>query len=443
MGVPTILVTLISNLSYWTIHTTMTPLVFALLLASPTVDPVPDTSKPVGITRAEEKELLENHKKAKPRLPFPEGTQSGVNNGWFRSNYVPADLRGATGGGIGVVDPAMTLDNTFKVKLFWITSRANNCYYCLGHQELKLASAGVSDDDIAVLDGNWIDAPAKERAAYAFTRKLTHTPHLITVADVEAMKTHYTPAQVSEILVTVAGYNSTNRWTDGLNIPSEASGAFFKKEGTKADLSTFKTPTSAKFATQKTTVAPVKLAARPPLEPRDKVEAIWKESRSATLPIADAKAASELWSDGPAPNWVCFLATFPKSMKSRVDGLKAGMEKGTLSARLSAEIAWVAARNDRAWYALAIARDRLKKAGLTEDQIFDLDGDRKQLPEAEQAALALVETLAVAPWKVTDEMVERCRKSFKDGQVGEIFHHTCNAAFFDRISEVALLPFDK
>jgi hypothetical protein len=40
-------------------------------------------------------------------------------------------------------------------------------------------------------------------------------------------------------------------------------------------------------------------------------------------------------------------------------------------------------------------------------------------------------------------MVERCRKSFKDGQVGEIFHHTCNAAFFDRFSEVARLPFDK
>ncbi len=26
-------------------------------------------------------------------------------------------------------DPAMTLDSTFKVKLFWVTSRANNCFY--------------------------------------------------------------------------------------------------------------------------------------------------------------------------------------------------------------------------------------------------------------------------------------------------------------------------
>lgn len=426
----------------------MTPLILSMLLASPGADPAPDTSKPVGMTRDEEKELLENHKKAKPRLPFPEGTQSGVNNGWFRSNYVPSELRGGGGaggfgGGRDGGDPAMSLDNTFKVKLFWITSRANNCYYCLGHQELKLASAGVSDDEIAVLDGSWVDVPAKERAAYDFTRKLTHTPHLITPADVEALKKYYTPAQVSEILVTVAGYNSTNRWTDGLNIPSEASGAFFKKDSTKADLSTFKTPTSAKFATQKTTVAPVNIARRPPLEPRDKVEAIWKEVKSPSLPLADAKAAEEFWSDGPPPNWVAFLATFPRSAKGRIAGIKAGMEKGTLSPKLSAEIAWVAARNDRAWYALRIAYDRLKKAGLTDDQIFELDGDRKQLPEADQAALALVETLAVAPWRVTDAMVERCRKSFKDGQVGEIFHHTCNAAFFDRVTEVANLPLDK
>ena len=90
-----------------------------------------------------------------------------------------------------------------------------------------------------------------------------------------------------------------------------------------------------------------------------------------------------------------------------------------------------------------MARDRLKKAGLTEDQMFALDGNRKQLTDADQAALALVETLSVAPLKVTDEMVERCRKYFKDGQVGEIFHHTCNAAFFDRVTEVARLPFDK
>ena len=155
----------------------------------------------------------------------------------------------------------MTLDSTFKVKLFWIASRANNCYYCLGHQEYKLLGAGVTDDEIAALDGDWQGATPKERTAYDFTRKLTHTPHLITGADVEVLKKHYTPTQVLEILVTVAGYNSTNRWTDGLNIPAEANGTRFKREGITADFSTFQTPTSGHFAEQRTTVAPVKLTA--------------------------------------------------------------------------------------------------------------------------------------------------------------------------------------
>jgi alkylhydroperoxidase family enzyme len=425
----------------------MTPLALTLLLtAGPGADPTPpETSKPVGLTRDAEKALLEKHKKAKPRLPMPpadpDNPLARVNNGAFRAYYLPAELRDS--GFAREADPTMTLDNTFKVKLFWIASRANNCYYCLGHQEYKLLGAGVSDDDIAALDGEWPAAPSKERAAYAFAKKLTHTPHLVTAADVEALKKHYTAAQVAEILVTVAGYNATNRWTDGLNIPAEYDGARFKKAGVKADFATFKTPTSAAYAGQTTAVAPVKLPARPPLEARDKVEALWAEKRTAVLPLADEKAVAAVWSGDPAPNWVALLATFPKAMKGRVTGLKAGADKGNLSAKLKAEIAWVAARHDRAWYALVAARDRLAAAGVSADDVWKLDGDRKHLPEGEQAALALAETLTVAPWKVTDEMVERCRKSFKDAEVAEIVHHACNAAFFDRVTEVARLPFDK
>jgi alkylhydroperoxidase family enzyme len=337
----------------------------------------------------------------------------------------------------------MTLDNTFKVKLFWIASRANNCYYCLGHQEYKLLGAGVSDDEIAALDGDWRGATEKERAAYAFAKKLTHAPHLVAAADVEALKQHYTENQVLEILVTVAGYNSTNRWTDGLNIPAEAEGLRFKKEGVKADFSTFRTPTSEKYAKQQTTVAPLKLSQRPPLEARGKVEAIWAARRTPVLPLAAAKAAAQVWGDGPAPNWAALLANFPKSMKGRVAGLRNAAEKGNLSPRLKAEIAWAAARQDRAWYALAVARAQLLKAGVSEDDVWRLDGDRKHLPEGEQAALALAETLTVAPWQVTDEMVERCRKHFKDAEVAEVVYRTCNAAFFDRVTEAARMPLDK
>jgi alkylhydroperoxidase family enzyme len=421
-------------------------LILALALSAPAADPAPpETSKPVGVTRDEEKALLEKHKKARPRLPMPPADPSNplarVNNGAFRAHYLPRELRDS--GFSREPEPAMTLDNTFKVKLFWIASRANNCYYCLGHQEYKLLGAGVGDDEIAALDGDWAGASAKERAAYAFTKKLTHAPHLVTAADVEALKGHYTEKQVLEILVTVAGYNSTNRWTDGLNIPAEADGLRFKKEGAKADFSTFRTPTSEKYARRQTAIAPLKLSPRPPLEARDKVEAIWAAKRTPLLPLADAKAAAEVWGDGPAPAWASLLANFPKAMKGRVAGLRNAVEKGNLSPRLKAEIAWVAARHDRAWYALRVARSQLLKAGVSGDDVWKLDGDRKHLPEEEQAALALTETLTLAPWRVTDEMVERCRKHFKDAEVAEVVYRACNAAFFDRVTEVARLPLDK
>jgi alkylhydroperoxidase family enzyme len=160
------------------------------------------------------------------------------------------------------------------------------------------------------------------------------------------------------------------------------------------------------------------------------------------LPLADAKEAAELWPAGSPPNWVRLLAVFPKAMKGRVGGLKAGMEKGNVSPRLKAEIAWVAARHDRAWYALAVARERLKALGFSEEKMFALDGGREQLPEPERAALALVETMTVSPWEVTDDHVTRLRRHFKDAEVAEIVHHACNAAFFDRVTEAARLSFD-
>lgn len=419
----------------------MTPLLLAAVLAA---DPPSAEPKPVPATRLEEKELLERHKKARPRLPIPPPAADGrgVNNARFRQHYLPE--LGAGGGG-REPDPAMTLDNTFKVKLFWVTSRANNCYYCLGHQEYKLSGAGVSDDDIAALDGDWAGFGPKEKAALAFTRKLTVEPNAVTAADIDELKRHYTSTQVLEILVTVAGYNSTNRWTDGLNIPAEENAAFFRKPESKADLSTFKTPTSEKLGRQVSKVATLTSGAttsckpawpdRPPLEDRAAVEAAWAAARvrTAVLPLAD----------GTGPNWVRLLSVFPKAGKSRIDAQTAAAEKGDLPPRVKAEIAWACARTDRAWYALAVAQDRLKAVGFTDDQAFALDTNPDSLPESERAAVAFARKLAHAPATVTDADVERLRGVFPDKQVAEIVHQVCTAAFFDRVTEAARLPLDK
>jgi len=424
-------------------------LLAALLLGA---DPAPPNAepKPVPVTRAEVKEALEGHKKATPRLPMPpadpDNPQARVNNGLLRSYYLAHLGTSGTPAGTGrEPDPAMTIDSTFKVKLFWVTSRANNCYYCLGHQELKLSAAGQTDDQIAALDGDWAALPEAERVAAQFAANLTAAPHAVTDADLDLLKKHYTPTQVSEIVVTVAGYNSTNRWTDGLNIPGEASGERFSTKSVARDFATFKTPTSAKYAGRATGVAPVAKGstatckptpvARPPLESREEVEAAWKlaATRTPRLPLAD----------GAGPNWQRALNVFAKSSASRIAGLKTAAEKGDLTPRLKAEIAWVAAREDRAWYALDLARRQLKAVGLSDDEIFALNGPAKDLPESERLTLAFARKLATAPSTVTDADVEGLRKHHKDRAVAEVVHHVCNAAFLNRVTETAGLPLDR
>ena len=64
--------------------------------------------------------------------------------------------------------------------------------------------------------------------------------------------------------------------------------------------------------------------------------------------------------------WALLLANFPKSGTARAKGLMAAQEKGTLSKKLRAQAAWIAARHDRAWYALGRARLRLHDLGFSE-----------------------------------------------------------------------------
>ena len=142
-----------------------------------------------------------------------------INNARMRKLYLPPELLG--GGFSREPDPAMTLNNTTKTMFFWIVSRANNCTYCQGHQEVKLSGDGVTEETIAALDGDWSGFTEAERAAFAFTRKLTYEPNRLTDADLVPLRRYYTDLQILEVITAVAGFNAMNRWTGALAIPQE------------------------------------------------------------------------------------------------------------------------------------------------------------------------------------------------------------------------------
>jgi hypothetical protein len=87
------------------------------------------------------KELLEDMKSRTPRIPLPPlsdeekaklGERGGGYEARLRALYMPGsgDGRGAFGlSGGKEADPNLSLDNRFKVQLFWLVSRTNNCQY--------------------------------------------------------------------------------------------------------------------------------------------------------------------------------------------------------------------------------------------------------------------------------------------------------------------------
>jgi alkylhydroperoxidase family enzyme len=433
-----------------------------------------DRPKDVPATREEVKEALNRLRDREPRLPLPPPTEeelkaareraaaggggSGgglggglVNNGRMRALHLPEELRTNAGfrpqGNPRERDPNQIFDYAFSTELFWIVSRVNNCHYCLGHQEQKLLSAGLDDDRIAALDGDWGQFTPAEQAAFAFTRKLTFEPHLIGDEDIDRLKLHYNDVQVFEILSLVSRYNSTNRWTDSLGIPQEAH-------------RDFKTPTSAKYLRLVTSVAPVDpakpkgtsapamMAERPSLESRGEVEAALArcQKRTPRLPLPEETTARASLTngapDGDLPQWVRLMLSNSRSGPGSVASYRTLEEKGRLSPKMRSQIAWIAARHDRAWYALGQARQRLRALGLNDTEIFALDNPNEGFSPAEQQVFKFARKLTAAPQLIVDSDISRLREHFTDSEVAEIVHRVTTAAYFDRLTESAGLKLE-
>lgn len=442
------------------------------------------TPRPIPLTRPEMKKYLEDMKERKLRIPLPELTEeeklagedrSRSYESRLRSVYMPnnSDRRSSTPGaprapgGNRDNEPGMTLDYRFKVSLFWIVSRTNNCQYCLGHQESKLLRAGMVEDEIAALDTDWSNFSPKEQAAFRLARRITLEPHLLSDEDIADVRKHFTDLQILEMVMSVAGNNSINRWKEGAGIPQSSGGGGFGRpaEGApvepKPEAHSYLTPTSENFTSKITIVAPFatdKFGDKPisptvfkraKLESREQAEQALAAAakRTPRLPLVDedkARAALEdAAPEGPLPQWMRLVANFPVSGKRLVTTIRTGAEKGELSPLLKAQASWIIARQDRAWYALGEARQRLEKLGQTPDQIYALDGDWASFTPREQSLFVIAKHLAASPVVLTDEEVAKAVELAGPRDVVQMISYTTNRAQFDRITEAAGLTAGK
>jgi alkylhydroperoxidase family enzyme len=422
----------------------MTTLVTALM-ASSTFAADSNQPKPVPATRVDLKIALEKLKERTPRLPLPataEGEPS-VNNGRMRAAYLPTTWVGGTPTrrvpGQRGNNGAATLDYELTTSCFWIASRGNNCHYCLGHQELKLAGAGVSDDKIAALDYRWDDFEPRTRAALEFTRRLTLEPHLIGDADITDLKTHFNDAEVVELAFLVGRFNATNRWTDGTGIPQDNR---FDESG-----ATLISPTSAQWAEATSTAAPTTRKERPPLPTQQEIEAnIAKcQGRISRVELPGAHGAQETLAevvDGRAPlNWERALAALPTVGPAYVTSWNLIRSDEHLSPRLKNELAYITAVHNRAWYAAGIAAHQLEELGVSAEQRHQLlTAESDQSPSA--AAYRLARKSTVDSHLIVDADVEAVRAHFSDAETAQILHVICMANWFDRFTESLGLPLD-
>ena len=442
----------------WT-NVTRPAIAFALasgaLLNAEAGDGPPDTTlRAVPATRREMLDALDASKGATPRLPLPPlsdeerqraapGGWGIVNNGRMRRHYLPD---GFVGGGFPARDePGMTLGYPFQTKLFWIVSRSNHCTYCLGHQESKLADIGVPEQTVAALDGDWSSFDTAERAAFAFARAATVAPHEIGRDDIDALTVHFDDREIAEILYNVSSFNAMNRWTGALNIPQEAH-RVYPKPGI-SDVTGVSLVAPLDPARTGSSGAPP--ARRPALESRPEVEAALEacRARSSRLTLAGIEetraAAPDAWNGADPPQWARLLAIFPGVGGDRIRILRAVETQGTLDPMLRARVAWIAARHDRATYAIGHAMRRLQALGASADQIFALDRDDRGLESASaRDALDFARKLTVDPARITDDDVDGLREHFSDREVAELIAVIAEAAFFDRITEAAGLPLE-
>jgi hypothetical protein len=457
----------------------------------------PDEPRATPLTREAMKQYIEDLKQRTPRIPLPElsdedkkrSLEDARNFGYearLRNLFLQENAGGGYNGFGGSprnpppganrantpADPKLSLDYAFKVRMFWIAARGNNCQYCLGHQESKLLAAGMNEDSIAALDSDWSAFPESEQAAFALARRLTTEPHLICDADIDACKKFYSDLQVLEMIGSVAGNNAINRWKEGTGSPQSTNGGNFGPTTATNpavpphdDTHSYLTPTSPKFAKAKTRVAKLDAKAaslvsgitqivptqcvRPELEVGDALTQALQAvaTRKNRLPLTSDVEAREALGElvpqtGTVPPWMRLLANFPVAGKRFVVGLRASQVADELSPKLQAEINWVIARQDRAWYAVSLAKQELAQQGATPAEIEMLDGDisvdaKSDLSQRDRALLTVAKNLAASPIVLTDRQVARAVELAGARAVVQTINYTTYRAAFDRITEAA------
>ena len=114
-----------------------------------------------------------------------------------------------------------TIPRDIQLQISFAVSTANECRYCTLHQVLGLRRLGVDPAKLQAMRKDDSALTPRELAAVKFARKLTDRPSGISDEDYAAVKKEFGDAGAIEVVLQTCNFAFMNRFTDGLQLPSE------------------------------------------------------------------------------------------------------------------------------------------------------------------------------------------------------------------------------
>ena len=117
------------------------------------------------------------------------------------------------------------IDLRTKTLVILKTSILNGCQYCIGHNVALGRTWGMTDDELAALEGDYAASDLfsdADKAAIAWADALTTLTYRQRPQAMTDLKAHFNEAQIVELTMISGFFNFWNRFNDGLQIDPEA-----------------------------------------------------------------------------------------------------------------------------------------------------------------------------------------------------------------------------
>ena len=102
-----------------------------------------------------------------------------------------------------------------------VTSKLNSCHYCVAHHTAPLKVEGLSEAAIEMLPALHEELDEVDRLVVDYTVAVTNSAQRIPERIFDALRAHFSEAQIVELTLRIALCGFFNRFNDALQIDNE------------------------------------------------------------------------------------------------------------------------------------------------------------------------------------------------------------------------------